>query len=218
MDYAKRPGTRLKIPSKWYRLDLPVEKPLVTVLMLDSDAPPAPLMDESEWKAELQWLTEELAKPHAKWLVCAAHHDMFGNGSHGDNGVLQTTWGPLFKKAGVDLYVCGHEHTLQHLQIPGWSTSFVVAGGGGAKTKPMLRDLRGPFSRSVTGFASMRFTQEAINVQLVSGEGKVVHEFTRDSSGTINVLRTTPSDKATTQPIKVIQGIEESGKKSKDAD
>lgn len=127
--YAAKGNTRFKMPAHWYRLDLPAVKPLVTVLMLDSDQP---LMSKEMWAAEMKWMGEELAKPHAPWLVCAAHHDMFGNGNHGDNGVLQTTWGPLFKQYNVDFYLCGHEHTLQHLEIGGVSTSFVVAGGGGA--------------------------------------------------------------------------------------
>ena len=35
MEYARSGKTRLKIPSRWYRLDLPAEKPVATILMLD---------------------------------------------------------------------------------------------------------------------------------------------------------------------------------------
>jgi hypothetical protein len=64
----------------------------------------------------------------------------------------------LFEKYKVDFYIiCGHEHTLQHLEMPQMSTSLVVAGGGGAKRKPMLRDQRWPFSKSTLGFADMHF-------------------------------------------------------------
>jgi hypothetical protein len=122
-----------------------------------------------------------------------------------------TTWGEEFKKAKLDLYLCGHEHTLQHLEIPGWSTSFVIAGGGGAKTKPMLRDQRGPFSRSVTGFAALDFTPEKMDVKLITADGKLVHEFNRDRDGKIDVTLNTPSDKATTNPVRVIQGFDEKG-------
>jgi len=210
LSYAQRPGTRLKIPARWYRLDLPSQKPIVTVLMLDSDAPPD-LMKPQDWDSETAWLAGELAKPHAPWLVCCAHHDMFGNGSHGDNGVLMTTWGRLFKQARVDFYVCGHEHTLQHLEIPDWPISFVIAGGGGAKTKAMLRDRRGPFSRSVHGFAAFDVNGDLATVSLLDADGRTLHEFTRDHAGLVKVTLNTPSDKATKHPLKVIQGVDDGG-------
>lgn len=210
MDYAKKPDTRLKIPSRWYRLEFPKKNPLVTVLMLDSDAAPD-LMKQEDWDAENKWLGAELAKPHAKWLICCAHHDIFGNGNHGDNGVLMTTWGKLFKQAHVDFYICGHEHTLQHLEVPGWPMSFVVAGGGGAQTKPMLRDNRGPYSRATYGFASFDFTPDLAKVRLIAADGKPVHEFTRRKDGTVTVTLNSPSEKATTRPLRTINGID-SGK------
>jgi len=45
-------------------------------------------MKQEDWDTENKWIEAELAKPHAQWLMCCAHHDIFGNGSHGDNGVL----------------------------------------------------------------------------------------------------------------------------------
>ena len=77
--------------------------------MLDSDRD---LMAPGQWDEELAWLKREAAKPHGPWLIAAAHHGLFGNGNHGDNGVLQKEWGPTFKQAGVAMYVNGHEHTF----------------------------------------------------------------------------------------------------------
>ncbi len=209
LTYAARGNTRFKLPARWYRLEIPADHPLVTALMLDSDQP---YMPKETWDQETKWVQDELAKPHAKWLICCAHHDMFGNGSHGDNGVLLTSWGPLFTQYHVDFYICGHEHTLQHLEIENWPTSFVIAGGGGAKTKEMLQDRRGPFSRSVHGFADFHFTPDQATVQLVSADGVVLHAFNRSAAdGKVTVTLNTPSDKATTKPLKVIDGIGDKG-------
>ncbi|HEX8522297.1 MAG TPA: metallophosphoesterase [Tepidisphaeraceae bacterium] len=197
LDYAKKnPTSRWKMPAKYYRLDLPVEKPIVTVLMLDSCRD---LMTPAEWQAETKWIETELAKPRTtRWLVAAGHHPFFSNGDHGDNGVLASTWGPMFKKANLDFYICGHDHDVQHLEVAGWETSFVLAGGGGAKTRPMRVDnnRRGPFSRSVTGFADIQFNGESAKCRLVSGEGKVIHEFARTRDRKVNITFTTPSDVA----------------------
>ena len=203
--YAAAGGTRFTMPSRWYRLDLPAgaTRPLVTVLMLDSDHD---TMGADRWAAELAWLKAEAAKPHGKWLVAAAHHGLFGNGSHGDNGVLQKEWGPTLRAAGVAFYVNGHEHTLQHLELPGWPVSFVVAGGGGAGNKPMLKDNRGPFSASTHGFAELSFTADKATVNLIGADGVDRHAFDRTPDGTVTVTANSPSDKATKHPLKTING------------
>ncbi len=195
LDYAKKnPTSRWKMPARYYRLDLPEKNPRVTVLMLDSCKD---LMAPDAWAAEQKWLEAELAKPRStKWLIAAAHHPLFSNGDHGDNGALQGMWGSLFKKHGVDFYLCGHDHDVQHLEIPGWEMSFVLAGGGGARTRPMRTDQRGPFSRSIMGFTDIQFTPTVAKCRIVSGEGKVMHEFARSHDRKVTVTFTTSSDVA----------------------
>ena len=40
---------------------------------------------------------------------------------------------PIMEKHNVDVYICGHDHNLQHLRnVTGNSLDFVVTGGGGA--------------------------------------------------------------------------------------
>jgi tartrate-resistant acid phosphatase type 5 len=135
LGYSKaHPDSRFKLPARWYRVDFPAQNPQVTVLMLDSDKDP---LSKAQWDEQKKWLDTELSKPRGTWTLCCAHHPLFSNGGHGDNGVLQNEWGPLLVKYKVDFFVCGHDHDLQHLQIPRWFTSFLLVGGGGADTKLM---------------------------------------------------------------------------------
>ena len=205
---ANHPDSRWKLPSRWYRLDLPVEKPLVTILMLDSDKP---RMTADEWKSEMKWMDDELSKPRTtRWTIAAAHHPLFSNGAHGDNGVLQVQWGPIFKKHKLDFYICGHDHDMQQLQVPGWGTTFILAGGGGKKPTKMRRDLRGPFSKSLNGFTHLELNPESAIVRFVSGpDARVVHEILRTPDGNVSMLVKGGNDKATTQPLKVLLGIDQ---------
>ncbi len=228
--YAQEhPDSRWKLPTKWYREDFPAnhpnantdqidhadvrpdhpdrgadhpDLPLVSVLMLDSNRDN--LVKTGEWATELAWLEAELEKLSKtdRWIICCAHHTLISNGLHGDNGVLQKEWGTLFKKYHVALYLCGHDHDIQHLELPDWPISFVLAGGGGKASRAMLRDIRGPFSKAMNGFAHLQFTEEKITVSLIGIEAKPVHVFERGRDGTVNILFTTPSDKATTHPLK----------------
>jgi hypothetical protein len=198
--YSKaNPASRWKFPSRWYRVDFPQDHPLVTVLMLDSNMP---LMGDKAWAQERAWIRAELEKPRtATWLICSAHHPFFSNG---DNGVLRGAWGPIFEKAKVDFFVAGHEHDLQHLEIPGWRQSFVMVGGGGATTRPMRVDRRGPFSKAAYGFASMRFTPQLATIDLIARQGSVLHEFTRTPDGKVTVTQSEPSDVAIPRTIRSI--------------
>lgn len=190
---VENPKSRWKYPSQYYRLDVPGEPaaPLVTVLMLDSNRD-----DLKDWNGEIEWLRNELAKPQAAgtWRIAVAHHPMFSNGMHGDNGVLQRAWGSLFKQYGLDMYICGHDHDVQHLEVPGWPMSFLLVGGGGASLRPMVVDRRGPFSKSMNGFAHLQFTPQRMIVRLIDQEGNVVHTFERTHDGQVQVLQTIPSD------------------------
>jgi acid phosphatase len=213
MQYAaKHPDMRWKIPAIWYRLDLPADHPLVTILMLDSNKENTGAqgsMTPAEWSAQLQWMNQQLTGPRAPWTICCAHHNLYSNGNKGDNGVLIKEWGTLFEKYQVDFYLCGHNHALQHLEIPGIFTSYVVSGGGGAKRDAMLRDNRGPFSRSITGFAAFTIEPDQTTVRLISGDGSMLHEFTRSKAGKVTVTQNTASDPRPANPLKVIQGIDE---------
>jgi len=206
LDYAKaHPESRWKFPSRWYRLELPEDKPLVTIFMLDSDKD---YLSAEQWKQESKWLASELAKPRTTpWVMAAAHHPLFSNGSHGDTGPLQREWGPLFKKYSVDFYVCGHDHDLQHIQPDGWFTSFILCGGGGKTPRPMRMTNRGPFSRSLDGFVHMELTPEKAVVKYIDSEGKLVHEFDRSKAGAVQVVTTTGHDQPTKHQLKAINGI-----------
>ncbi len=201
--YAKaRPGGRWKMPGRWYRVDLPAEHPTVTALMLDSDKDD---LSADQWEAEKAWMEAELSKPRGTWTLCCGHHPLFSNGGHGDNGVLQKQWGPILLKHEVDFYVCGHDHDLQHLQIPNWFTSFLLVGGGGADTKLMRHDDRGPLSRLKHGFAHLAFTPDQAVVRYVDEDGDTIHLFTRAKDGTVTVQRAGGNDKAVVNPFRLLE-------------
>jgi hypothetical protein len=178
------PQSRWKMPARWYRLELPEREPLVTVLMVDSNYRRMP---SALWRRQRAWLKEELSRPRrTKWLVVCGHHPLFSNGDHGDDPRLQHEWGDLFEQAGVDFYVCGHDHDLQHLKISGHATDFVLCGGGGADVRRLDRTDRGPFARPIYGFVHLRFGADDVDANFVGVDdsspfGRVVHSFARAS-------------------------------------
>lgn len=206
LQYAKlHPGSRWKLPARHYRIDLPADQPMVTVIMLDSNKQ---VINDLDWADQRRWLEAELAKPRTtEWVICCAHHPLFSNGAAGNNGVLQKDWGTLFKKYHVDFYLCGHDHNLQHLEIPDWPVSFVMCGGGGAHAAPMLHDNLPPFSRTVYGFVHMTFTAEKAVVSYIGTDAQPVHVFERTKAGKVTTVMTTKSDTPVDKPLELIQGL-----------
>ncbi|MGJ8672231.1 metallophosphoesterase [Rubritalea sp.] len=193
LGYSKfKPGTRWNMPAKWYRLDIgPAEKPLMTVLCLDSNYSNKRDQLTAEEKAEqLAWLKDELAKPRkAPWLVVNGHHPLYSNGKYGDFPEMIEEWDALFRKHKVHFYFCGHEHDLQHLQLEDHPTSFVISGGGGAPIRPIRTNTeRGPFTEGVAGFTHLEVSHERFTVRHVDKTGAPLHEFWKKPDGTWKVM------------------------------
>lgn len=175
--YARQPGTRWTMPAKWYRQDTP----LVTFLFLDTNVPSvtSAALTAEEAKEQWQWLETELQKPRAPWTIVAGHHPVYSNGKHGDIPTLVKQLGPLLQRHGVALYLCGHDHDLQHLELEGLKTSFVISGGGGARVREgtVSDEVRGPYSQPVYGFTHLEMAPEQMVVRHFDANGKALHAF-----------------------------------------
>jgi tartrate-resistant acid phosphatase type 5 len=198
--YAKRSGTRWKMPAKWYRFDLgSSENPLATVLALDSNLPtvsggkdkktgkPRGSLTVAEMEEQLAWLKAELGKKRAPFTIVMGHHPLYSNGDHGDTDELVEQWGPLFQEHKVHAYLCGHDHDLQHLELEGLYTSFVLSGGGGAKTRELESDRKMPYGKDIHGFTHLRVGRETLVFTHIDVEGKPVHRFTKHPDGRFEV-------------------------------
>ncbi|MEP2777148.1 MAG: metallophosphoesterase [Luteolibacter sp.] len=193
LGYAKyKPTTRWNMPNKWYRLDIgPEEKPLMTVLCLDSNySNQRDQLTPAEKAEQLAWLKAELAKPRkAPWLVVNGHHPLYSNGKYGDFPEMIEEWDALFREHKVHFYFCGHEHDLQHLELEDHPTSFVISGGGGAPIRPLQPGKeRGPFGQAVAGFTHLEVTHEQFIVRHVDKDSNILHAFSKDPDGTWRVL------------------------------
>jgi tartrate-resistant acid phosphatase type 5 len=195
--YSRRSG-RWTMPHRWYRVELPENDPILTLICLDSNIPGSKGLDLSPWSFVLTrkehreqqlWLENELAKPRSTpFLAVAAHHPLFTNGKHGDNHALIAEWDSLLRRYNVDLYLSGHDHDLQHLEFKGHPTSFVVSGGGGAHltdwtTAPQQR---GPWGARAQGFTHLELTRSQCTLRHVGKEGRVLYEFNKQRSSPVS--------------------------------
>jgi tartrate-resistant acid phosphatase type 5 len=190
LEYAKaNPTSRWKMPAKWYAVDFPsADKPLVKIIYLDSNffegaLTPQEKIDQKRWMdAELQKKTD------AKWTWIVSHYPVFSDTTkRGDNKNLVKNWGAHLQQNPISLYLAGHDHNLQHLQVEGYQPSFLVSGGGGAKSYEITDTGRG-FSREILGFNHIHVTDKKTTVQLIDSEGNLLHAFEKDPAGKVRIL------------------------------
>ena len=85
---------------------------------------------------QFQWLQAELARPEtrrAAFRVVCFHRppwcQLWNGGGHTGEVWVREAWVPLFRQAGVDLVICGHEHDYHRGRKDG--VIYIVSGGGG---------------------------------------------------------------------------------------
>jgi hypothetical protein len=190
--YAKAGGTRWTLPAKWYRMEL---RGIATFLFIDTNLrsvsgkadpkdlarrPKASLTADEE-AAQWAWLREQLASKRAGFTIVSGHHPIYSNGSHGDSKELVEKLAPMLQGAGVHLYFCGHDHDLQHLELEGQKTSFVLSGGAGARVRELRnKDRQMPFGTAVHGFSHLQLNAQRAVVRHIDANGKQIHAFAKN--------------------------------------
>jgi len=127
-------------------------------------------------RAELEWLDRELTKSTATWKIVYGHHPVYSDGRHGGDQAVHDNVFPLLK-GRVDLYLCGHEHDLQHL-APDAGVQFAIVGGGGAEPRAVNPGPRSLFAASKNGFGVIEADKKTLTVTYVGSDLQTLHTFT----------------------------------------
>ncbi len=189
LDYAaQNPSSRWKMPAKWYSVELPdPSNPLVRVIMLDSSYFLGALTPQEKLDQQ-RFLDAELAKKTAApWTWMVTHYPMFNNGRNHEVPAIIKRWGPTLVEHQIPFYLCGHDHDLQHIQVEGYPTSFIVSGGGGGSLY-QKKGTRPGFYASVFGFNHIHATKDWTDVRFVDTKGRILYAFRRMLSGEIQPL------------------------------
>jgi tartrate-resistant acid phosphatase type 5 len=126
--------------------------------------------------AQLAWLDREIGRSTARWKVVYGHHPIYSDGAHGDETGLRDALMPILR-GRVNVYLCGHDHDMQHI-APEDGVHFVLVGGGGAQPRPVTPGGRSLFAVSKNGFGVIDATRSALTVTFVSEDLSILNRFT----------------------------------------
>ena len=164
LDYAKT-SRRWGMPGRWYGVSQAAvtDKARVGVDLFVLDTSPfiAAYHADGAKKVkvagqrtgpQLKWLDAALAKSTAEWKVVVGHHPIYSGGQYGQPGgspELVSRIDPILQRHRVPLYLCGHDHDLQH--IARGATHYVCTGAG-SRTREHCHEEGGDFCSVQSGF------------------------------------------------------------------
>jgi len=133
-------------------------------------------IEGQDTQAQLDWLDKRLGESTAEWKIVIGHHPVYSSvdpadGADHDQPDLIARLNPLLMKHEVPIYICGHDHCLQALQVDG--VTHVVTGAG-SQTYTPLGTVRGGFASGAHGFMAVQVNAETLQYALVDMTGKTL--------------------------------------------
>ena len=92
-----------------------------------------------------------------------------------DTKAIRSSLKPLFDKYGVDVFLAGHEHNLQHI-VTG-KLNHLISGAASEKTSVKLGP-EGRMAASEYGFMVLSIMPRELLVQTINDSGKVIYSST----------------------------------------
>lgn len=140
-------------------------------------------------QAEMVLKASEFAKKNNLWFIVSGHHPYLSNGGHGNAGNYERVKVPYFASGRyvkkfldkyicqtADLYLAGHDHSLQLLpgnQI-GCKSYIVVSGAGGSGGDLKSTRNKVDFETSNVGYFHFKIESQKIEIRAVNSEAENV--------------------------------------------
>ncbi len=91
-----------------------------------------------------------------------------------DTRATRFSLAPILKKHKADVYLAGHEHSLQHITTDGHLHHF-ISGSASEKTSAILIP-GSQFAASEYGFLAFSILTQVLIVQAVDYKGKIIYQ------------------------------------------
>jgi predicted MPP superfamily phosphohydrolase len=172
---------RWNMPSRYYtkEVSLGKDKGKALFLMIDTD----PMVHEEkkeEVAQQMEWINNTLKQASAdvKWKIVVGHHPYYTVGpriNNYDTLAIRKGLAKTFEDHKVDVYLSGHDHSLQHLKPDGFTHQFI--SGAGSELTPVSTGVSySRFQASEHGFMYFSVNANRLNVKAVNQVGKVIYE------------------------------------------
>lgn len=189
LDYGKV-SRRWVMPSKYYTKVYTHKGTSIRLVFLDT----TPLIDKyreanekypdackEDMQKQLTWLDQTLKGAKEDWVV-VGHHPIYAETGKTVNERLdmQKRVMPLLHKYNnVAMYVCGHIHNFQHIQMKGDNIDYVVNSSASLarKVKPVEGTV---FCSPAEGFSVLTADKKQLRLSMIDKDGNIIHTVTKN--------------------------------------
>ena len=136
----------------------------------------------SDWKEQTAWLDQVLSEADEDWVLVVGHHPIYAytDKSESERTDLQQRLDPVIRKYGnVDMYLCGHIHTFQHIRKDGCDIDYVVNTSGSLSREDVQPTDGTVFCSNKSGWSLITADEHEMKLHMLDKEGNVLHTVTR---------------------------------------
>jgi acid phosphatase len=186
LDYTSR-SARWKLPARYYMesLTLP-DGGRADLFYLDT----SPFIRKyigsktdisgQDSAAQLAWLDAALGASSAGWKIVIGHHPIYtalsdADGFDHDQPDLVARLNPVLRRHDVPIYICGHDHVLQAVNMDGIA---YVCTGAGSQTYTPDAPIRGGFASGAHGFMTAQLSAQRFDYALIDMAGTTLYAQT----------------------------------------
>lgn len=184
-------SARWTMPAKYYTFVKEEDDVTVRIVMLDT----TPMIDKyreetekyadaskSDWNEQIAWLDKVLSEADEDWVIVVGHHPIYAytDKSDSERTDLQQRLDPVIRRYGnVDMYLCGHIHTFQHIRRPDCDIDYIV-NTSGSLSREDVKPIEGTvFCSNKSGWSLLTACKDTLSLHMLDKDGSVLHTVTR---------------------------------------
>ncbi|GAB3647020.1 metallophosphoesterase [Echinicola sediminis] len=183
---------RWTMPSRYYAKDIRLRdgsgkkikfamidtNPLIPEFYANSEY--GPNVSGQDTTAQKAWLARELSDntDQVHWKIVVGHHPMYTGSDKRSEGYdtrrIRHTLDTVLEENGVDVYLAGHDHSLQHL-VPHQGVHHFISGSASEKTQAARIPIS-KFAASAYGFMLFSVNKEKMVVHIIDETGQILYK------------------------------------------
>lgn len=188
IDYSSV-SRRWSMPARYYTKTFQDKGTTLRILWLDT----APLIDkyrneratyhdacQQDMNLQLAWIDSVLTAAKEDWVIVVGHHPIYAETpkDSSERSDLQTRLDPLLRKHNVAMYICGHIHNFQHIQVAGSHIDYVVNSSASLARK--VKPIEGTrFCSPEPGFSVCTVDQKELTLRMLDKKGNILYQVNR---------------------------------------
>ncbi len=189
LDYSNK-SRRWNMPARYYTKVYEEDDITVRFVMVDTTPLMSKYREENEKypdackqdnAKQLAWVDSVLTSAKEDWVIVVGHHPIYADTpkDSSERMDMQNALGKILAEhKQVAMYICGHIHNFQHLQIKGSSIDYVVNSSASLSRKVMPLEST-VYCSPEPGFSIITADQKELCLHMIDKKGNILYSVKR---------------------------------------